>query len=359
MAKDPGPTIFEAQAESQEAPAPTLALWARSDQTDALRAACADARVRVIAAGSPQATEATLVAGAFDAHPIDDPRALAADAATDALLIADPRPWADAPDSAHAAGFVAAAARGVRLATLEPIASNTADLFQAGWLTEASGAAAADRLPMLPRFARTAHARAMADLFTEFGGAAGVRSAHFVWTGPTSIASLGARTLLAFDLIHTLLDEPESLAASYTAAPSAAAPRKAARPNLVGLAGELHVDAHLSGGRTVSCLLSDQDRHGSWSLRLFGNAGVLTLEDTRIEWADPGGAHVEQLVVDEAPGDLKRVAAALRAHLDPRTPQVAPMDTLACYAAAETALLSARTGERERPETVKRLAGKG
>jgi len=363
MAKDSGPTIFDPPPEApHEPPDPqpetprTLVLWARPDQADLLAGACATAGVRVAAAGSPNPTDAAVVARRFDTHPIDDPRTLIAEAQADGLLIADPRPWVEAPDDPHAAAFAAAADRGVRLATLEPLAANTADLAHAGWLGES--ASAPSRLPMLLRFARSPEVHAIADIFNEFGGVSAVRSARLTWTGPPAAASLGARTLLAFDAIHTLLDDPESVAASYAPARAATAGRKGARPNLVGLAGELHVDARLPGGRFASCLLSDQDAAGLWEFTLFGESGVLRLRPGSIEWADPGGSEIDRLEVESAASDRDRLARALRSWLDPRTPAVAPMDTLACYAAAEAALLSARTSERERPETVRRLVGK-
>lgn len=351
-----------------------VSAWLRPDQIGAVRALLEANNLRAVRVGAPEPTEASLVARAFEAQPIDEPRRFFAEAEERACLVFDTRPWGDDdnPETAHAVRD--AAARHAPVIVTDPLPVSAGALHRGGWLPEPGRVTPIDALKLAPRLRLDPALVAAVEMLDAFGGAAGVRSMTLEWTGPGALLPLGARLLLAVEVLHALLDTPEEITAAYTPSPEAlasGAARRAGGVSFRGLQGEMACLARLPGGRSATMTLSDQDPVGRLGLTLAGAAGVLRADADGVRFWAAAPSSVEAAAERPAPrgpetgdpttgaGDLDRLARAVRVCMDPAAPSSPPIDAPAVYATGEAAILSARTREGERPDTLRRLAERG
>ncbi|MBX3404750.1 MAG: hypothetical protein KF699_15165 [Phycisphaeraceae bacterium] len=402
-------------------------LWADPAQAGWLAAVVERAGLAVVGVGSPEPGRAGALAAAMGldlgaTRVWDDLRAALATGDADLVLLAAPGDFAGgqrqgAMDSEDASALAACRARGVRIASIEPMPASVLQLGAAvptPSIDAAPGEPAGDVIaastgagvvlgpgaPVVvdepePRVRGRAidagggwarvlpllrHCRAMreaVDLFEHLGP---VRTAVFEgWSGPGQ-GTLGARLFDAMDTLVWLLGAPEQVDAAYVW-PARARPIHATTgETLRGLEGDLTANLRFADGRAAAVAVSDRAGRWSRSVTLIGEGGRLRVTDDGAGGSGGAGGtgtggfvwlSADGLTVDASrPARRKRgqeerpdeafVDAAseqVARLLDQRIPPPAPTDYAAVLAAAGAALLSARTGEAESPRTILRMAG--
>ena len=402
-----------------------MIVWADPVQAGWLRAAAERAEVSIIGAGSPEPGRGpeliAALGGDRDAVPLfDDLRGLLTSASADLILIAAPGDFAGgqrqgAMDREDAATLATCRARGVPVATLEPMPCSALQLnvhVEAAVGAAAGGDAGAEMVgaPMGAGvvlgqgapvradedrevttrtrhaidagggWARTIplmrHSRAMreaADVLEQFGH---IRTVVIEsWCGPGQ-GSLGSRVFDAIESVVSILGVPEQVHASYVWPVRGRGLHAAAGETLRGLSGDMTANLRFADGRTASLALSDRASRWSRTVTLIGDGGRLRITDDGPAGLGTGTGGFSWLSADGATADASRtprkkrgtderpdealvdaVADQLSRLLDPRTPTPSPTDSAGVLAAAGAALLSARTGEAESPETILRMVG--
>jgi hypothetical protein len=263
----------------------------------------------------------------------------------------------------------------VLAATLEPLPASLLELNESG--SEAAGAGAergkgpgsAELASFCPLLRAAPAVRQVVEMLPDFGT---VRTLVLESYCRTEDGSLGARLLDAMDIVQSLLGEPEQVEASHVPALHAAAPgaaRSSPGESLRTLHGTLTANLRFADGRAASLVLTDQG--GRWERRLtllaapWGGAdapvrgGRLRASDEGVEWISAAGELVDGGVPEVPAHDRDAagpIAAQLRAMLERRSAPLVPVSYAAVLAMAGAALLSARTGEGESPETILKIA---
>lgn len=396
-------------------------IWAEPAQAGWLAAVVERAGLEVAGVGSPEPGRAgelvqSLGLGVGRARVWDDLRAALATGEAALVLLAAPGDFAGgqrqgAMDAEDAGALAACRARGVRIATIEPM---PASVLQLGASSQAPAGETAERAevvaasagagvvlgpgaPVLldepePRvrgrafdagggWARVVpllrHGRAMrdaADLFEHLGP---VRSAVFEGWGGAGQGSLGARLFDAMDTLVWLMGAPEQVDAAYIWPVRTRPVHATTGETLRGLQGDLTANLRFADGRAASVALSDCAGRWGRSVTLIGEGGRLRVFDDAgtgggggggggFVWFSADGQTVDasrpvrrRRGQEERPDEafVEAVAEQVSRLLDPRVPPPSPTDYAAVLAAAGAALLSARTGEAESPRTILRMAG--
>jgi predicted dehydrogenase len=179
--------------------------------------------------------------------------------------------------------------------------------------------------------------------------------------------SLGAQLVAALDLLHGIMGEPETIDASYAASVGAygagsVSPSSPPGETLRGLHGDVTGNLRFSSGRTAAIAVSDQGGRFCRQTTILGEGGRLRVFDDGFEWIGADGEKIDQHRAstreDPRPRNhaVEALADAIKRLCDPNLaepPGIAP----AVLAMAQAAILSARTGQRESPETIRRMAG--
>jgi hypothetical protein len=330
-----------------------VGVWVSPERLPLVREAVTACGLTVSHAGSPDAGQTRRVAADLHAAPEDDLRRLIVDPSGPTgpglVLIADA-----APDTALDARTIAmAAARGVRVATLEAIPGSAMAMAEGGWLEGGYAAGQGGRW-FLGAMRTGRIARDAAEVLAH------VQDASAVWVesvcGPHE-GSMGARLLDALDQVRSLAGEAESVAASFT--PAFAGSPAAPGETLTGLAGTMVVTLRLAGNRSAGVVVSDRASAWRRAVTVLSPKGRLTMTDFALEWRDPTGAVIDAVPPDEAPTwpAASVLTAALARFADTSAAAEGPGDLAAVMAMAQAALLSARTGQAESPGTIRRMVG--
>jgi len=388
---------------------PTLAAWLAPEHADFVRAVAEHAGLRVIAAGSPVKGRAGEVARAFDATPIDDLRAamttfahhgeVLASAASDS----ERRPdifWVAALDDTSVTGdhSVLGAMRqcmqaGMSVVTSEPLPASVLEYAapsdQPGVAGVNDDGVAAEPVDLsrarldwpqfIPLIRSSRGWIEAAEQLPEFGP---IRTMQVESFGLAVECSLGARLLDAMDLVRSVLGEPEDIYATHVVPPGISYGYSPGAPESLrgreggasaGLHGTVSASMRFSDGRAASVLVSDVAGRWARSVTLLGDpnadkGGRLRIVDNSLEWSSPRGA------ILEAPRPKKRTGAAVRSTISPavevfadllseagqrRLETLVPMNHLGVLAMTGAALLSARTGEPESPQMIRRMVTGG
>ena len=340
----------------------TIAVWLGPEQAGLLRQAADAAELDVVAAGSPARGQTGGVAEQLGGAPIDDLRAMLATADAKLILIAAPDSFGAGPDPADAAAIRAAHARGVRVATLEPIPAAAMDLASGGWTDSGPGPRPADVIRFCPLARLSAPYRSAAEVLTGFGHIRMMQVES--WSAPAE-GSLGARLYGAMDLILSLLGEPEFIDAAYIGPGHGKGVHSLPGESLRGLHGDLTANLRFADGRAAGLAVSNQVGRWNRTATLVGPAGRLRIFDDGFEWVAPDGSKTDELRQParkrgQEPALAHSAAAladALGRMLDPAIPDPGPTDHGTLLAMSQAALLSARTGQAESPTTIKHMAG--
>jgi len=214
------------------------------------------------------------------------------------------------------------------------------------------------------------------DFLADFGP---VRTAHFESLGLHPESSLGSRLLDAMDAVRGLLGEPEDVFAAHVVPPGISASPAANSgpgslralahgPGAPGLRGTMSVSMRFSDGRAASALVSDVGGRWSRSITLLGDptvakGGRLRVGDSSMEWT---GAEGEILESSRARRRSLKLSPAVDVFAEllgepgrRRLATLSPMNHLGTLAMTGAALLSARTGEPEAPQMIRRMVTAG
>lgn len=354
-----------------------IAVWLDPAQIDLVRAVATQAKCTIVAAGSDARGargQSAAVAQALDASTLDDLRNALISADVDLVWIASPGEFGRNPEDARA--IAAARARGVRVASGEPIPASILELAPAGWTSTSGGPAPSEAIRFLglPRFSRPF--RDASEVLTAFATPTAPRSAVIeCWSGPQH-GTLASRLFAALDTLRSLMGEPESLLASYTTPDALLAPtapgtaslavNRAQPPeDLRQLQGDLIATARYDSGRTASIITSNHAGRWNTIVTLLSSQGRLRIYDDGFEWLAPDGQKRDELRIRKANrGDptltLHGVAALaddLARLTDPSLPDDGPTEITSLLAMTQAALLSARTGHSESPAAIRAMVG--
>lgn len=333
-------------------------VWLRPDQVAAARALAETVGIDFVAAGSPARGQNSRVAADLSCESRDDLRAAMAECTTDLFLILDPGDFGK--EAADLRTVQTAGQRRVRVASLEPIPASALELTSAqSLLGEGVGIADLARFIPLPRAGNVW--RDCAEVLESFGP---VRTAAIgCFGGATSgDGSLGAQLFAALDWVHALMGEPESIDASFGSPGIAEGVHALPGESLRGLAGDLTANLRYSGGRTACIAVSDQAGRFNRVATLLGKGGRLRTFDDGFEWLGPEGAKVDEQRGSRRGENIEHgqlaLADSVKRLLEPGA-DGPPTNLESVLAMAQAALLSARTGQGESPETIKRMTQSG
>jgi hypothetical protein len=315
-----------------------VACWVGETLLPAFRALTADDRVHVVTMGGTDAVTRDVAAELNLAH-VDDPRQLAATAEVEAIVLMDP----ERRLSADELTAILSAAQDRPLLSMATRPSGLA-----AFLEEASPLSGSGPLPLpVPWFRGLRRGRRLLEAMETFGTPF---SASVEVSGPRADGLLATRLLDSFDLLSTWFGLPAFVDAAAVRPPGTAD----AAPD------RLFVIARYLDGRVASVTAgADGGRHQR-SVTLTGQGGRLRLVDDGIDWSDAEGAIVEFQTSSpprdlDLADDLAESIEAIVRRLVPMRPAEATLDLLAV---CEACMLSARTGEPEAIDRVRRMLGR-
>ncbi len=363
-------------------PLPTALVWIEPEQADFVRAACDAAGLVVAQVGTPVSGKSREIAELLGAEPIDDLRAALA-RAENTLIVLGTTSGADTGNEPDA--LLACADRGLVIASLEPLPGSILDVRRADLgvgADEGMGlslgpepaqtpcAEAGDEWAAFVPLARLSRpVRDAAEVIAQLGTLSMVSVQAL--SGPGQ-GSLGARVYDSMELILWLLGQPDRVDAAYVAGAPARGRGMHALPgeSLRGLEGDMSANLRFADGRAASIVASSHAGRWGRTITLVGENGRVRIYDDGLEWIGPDGrivdatrdaARVRGSAATEKPiaPAVRAVADQLARLADPDRAPDQPTNLTAVLAAAGAALLSARTGEGESPDTILRMSRAG
>jgi len=339
---------------------PGAVAWLSPEQVELVRAISEACGLNLIGAGSPEKGRSGGVADALDTEPVDDLRSALASGETDLVLIASPGAFGSGGTNDTNA-IESARARGVKIACLEPTPADALELGAGGWTRSTHGVRPIDALRVVPMMRSTRSWRDSADAIENFGQ---VRTLRVEALCRPEQGSLGARLHSAMGLVQSLLGAPEMVHASLASAGVSSA-RSPATDSLRDLHGDLCATLRFADGRVASVVASDRAPAWEHNALLLGDEGRMRLDDDSMSWDHDNADEPDEHVVawPEAFGRLspcaRAIADTIGRLIDSNSPPDQPVDHESVLAMSQSALLSARTGQGESPEVIRRLAGGG
>ncbi|MFI4896430.1 MAG: hypothetical protein ACIARR_01240 [Phycisphaerales bacterium JB059] len=336
---------------------PHAVAWLAPDQAPGVRAVAEACGLRITSAGSPEKGKSGGVADTLGAEPIDDLRSAFAAAEADLILITSPGSFG-AGDGPDAQSVLGARERGVRIASLEPVPASALELGGGGWTRSTHGVRPIDAIRVAPMMGFGRSWRDAADAIENFGP---VRTLHVEALGRPEHGSLGARLHSAMGLVHARLGMPEMIYAS-SVGPIAGVSRTVSDDSLRNLHGDVSAVLRYADGRAASIVASNQSPAWDHSALMLGEEGRLRITDDSMRWDHLSAEEPDEQQVAWAPalgqlGPFERALAdAIARLLDPRTPADVPVDHASVLAMSQAALLSARTGQGESADMIRKLA---
>jgi hypothetical protein len=323
-----------------------ISAWLSPGQAPMLRRVGELLHLPIVRAGSPDLGQSHAVANDLLASPSTDLRQLLVDPQARVVLILAAGAFGTDPASADASILAAAAARGVRVLSLDPMPASALDLASPEW--QAPGAAAAFKPLALFR-----HAPTVRDAFELLPDLGPIRLAHAELLASPDESSLGSRLFDGVDLLLSLMADPDTI----DAAPVPPSGLPISTPDsLRKLAGGLSVHLRWTDGRAATITASNHA--GGWRRRvvLIADQGRLTIDDAGIEWRDASGS------LREAPHDRTPhtsaahcIAHAVARVLEPGAPPDPPIPLASILCTAQAAMLSARTRQTESLASINRI----
>ncbi len=340
-------------------------VWLSPAQVGLARDAAGAAELDIVAAGSPERGQsnrvaAELASGSRRPGAWDDLRAALAAADADLFWILSPGAFAADGGDDDATALLAAHERNARIATLEPVPAAATDLAARAWIDGVPRAIDIPAfIPLWPAWLPPPEAVA---------AIGPVRTLALEWWGSPEQGSLASRLFAAMELTLRLLGEPESIDAACVGPDQGRAVHALPGESLRGLSGDLTANLRFSDGRAAAIALSDRAVRWGRSLSLLGPGGRVRVHADTVEWIGADGRTIEEPAakarrrkpMDEGTRPSPAAAAfaeALTRLLSPTPRGALTSDPLTVLAMCHAALLSARTGQCESPETIKRIAG--
>lgn len=334
-------------------------VWMRPDQAPLMRRALRVGGLEPVAVGGPGRVGVES-ARAMAAPLANDLRSALASAEADLLLLGDPDDLGLSGDRSGADAVLGARARGLIVASLEPIPSSAVDLTGSRWLAVQGGVRAVDSVRIVPITRRAGPMSDLPDLLDAFGR---VRTVRVALDAPPTLGSLAARVFDAFELVIGVLGEPESIDAAYIPPESGHAVHAVPGESLRGLTGTLSALVRTSDGRAATLAVSSVAPADHVGLTVLGPGGRLDIGSRDFRWIAPDGEVRDRgeaaPLHDSAEGDraADRLGSSLASLLDVSRPPPAPIAVEHVLASVQAAVLSTRTGQPESPATIRRMVG--
>jgi len=331
----------------------------RPEQAGVVARALRVAGVEAVGAGGPRRSGVE-AARALGVPLVDDLRAGLASASADLILLADPDDLGLTGDRSGADAVLEARARGVVVASLEPIPSSAVELAGGRWSATTGGVRAVDTVRVLPMTRRWGAFRELGDVLENFGR---VRTARLTLDAPPTLGSLAARAFDAFELLLAVLGEPESIDAAFAAPDAAPGVHAVPGESLRGLSGTLSALVRTSDGRAATVGIGNIAPADHGALTLLGPGGRLEIDPAGLRWFAPDGSLADQgrepALHEASEGDraADRIGRALADLLDPSRAASPPIEIERVLACVQAAVLSTRTAQPESPGTIRRMVG--
>lgn len=355
----PAQTLFNSRDDPPRI-RPRAIVWLDPAQIDFVSEVADAARIEVIAAGSPARGQANTVAAALRAKTVDDLRNALSAGVDDESLVWIAASGAFGSDPADVRALQAAAARGVKLISSEPLPASVEQLAMREW-SDVAATVFADTgggIPLTPRTRATdAWTEAWQSLLAvqpDIDPIAGAARFAIIDTACRSgHGTLGALLVNAIDVVVGLMGEPESVSASYVPEVWSAARTAGVRvapESLAGLRGDLALILDFPDGRAASIAASDRAPSSVFRAVLHTIHGRIDLDDDGFVWrasASPTQTDVHRTPEAARGVGPRQVAADIRRTLAPAI--VPPLDSRLVLSVAQAALLSARTHGPARP----------
>lgn len=245
----------------------------------------------------------------------------------------------------------ACAGRGIEVVTLEPAPASV------NALVTGDRRAGVRLSPLLRESVEFAQARDALDLVTP------IRSVMVSISGGPGEGSLGARLVDAAAAMDAILGEPESVDACVSSPGVGAGVHVAPASSLRGLKGDLSASLRYASASGSVWLT---DRAGPWKreMRIVGERGSVLLTAAEVRVFTPAGEPMDADTEPATPAAGKAapapdlagaLARSVRAAVERRAAADA-VDWVSVLATAEAAVLSARTGQNESPQTIVRMS---
>lgn len=328
--------------------------WLRADQLDLVRAVAEQANLHIIAAGTDDRGRSAAVAAELnpDARAETDLRAAISSTEAALVLLADPGDFGD--QAADASAVLAARSRGVHVCSLEAIPPGVSSLAVGEWSQPVEGVALHAQVINAASPESNQVIREALHVMESF---ADMTALSVSVTAAPEAGSLGARLFAAMDLLFRFAGQAELVSASIVQPRSMRSTRS---ERLAHTHGTLTASVRFADHRAATILASNQNGPWHHGITVLGGGGRLRVWDDGFVWTDQSGRIVdEQRNTDHsaappaAPAPM-HLAARIRRAIESPAPRTHNATVLAM---AETALLSARTGNAESPSTLLRIAG--
>lgn len=356
--------------------------WLDPGQADLVRAVAEHAHIEIVGAGSPAKAQAGAAATALGCPSLADLRSALTEGEADAVFIAAPGDFGRADAASDAPALLAARARGVKVATLEPFPTSAIDLATRGWTDTSAGVAPASvaRLVPLPRHTRPF--RDATELIPDLGT---IRCVGIESLGGHNEGSLAARLAGAIDTVLLLMGEPELVDAACVSPLQGQGVHALPGETLTDLHGDVSASLRFADGRAASILASSHASRWNFTCTILSERGRLRVYDDGFELLSPTGVKLDEARhrrtrghASTAPGRalpglanaeplgaphpsphaVAAMADALSRLLDQHIPDTGPPDWTGILCLAQATLLSARTGQPESPTTFRTMVGR-
>ncbi len=341
-----------------------MCVWAEPSQVALVREIADAASLDPVAAGCWANGQTGAVAGALDAAPATDLRAMLASMQGGALLIASAGDFGSRPEDLRA--LVQAWQRGVRLFCLDPIPQSVFDLarlwrpqddldLDGGPLSMARIAGLERAMRLLAMPTRTPAFVESVETLLAFGTP---RSAVVRVHASPGRLSLASRLVGGFDLLDHLFPGFEHVAwidACRVQRGHSTGRASAPPDSLRAIDGDLAAIVRFPDGRAATMHLSDSAPTDAFSVELLSSQGLFRIDDSGHEWLAPDGT-VRSAARAQPPSVGVRIGLEIARLLRAAGPDTGPVPLDRSLVAAQTALLSAHTGHPESPSTMIEMA---
>lgn len=363
--------------------AKSAAVWLDLNQVDLVRAALHGTGLMLVGAGCTQLGRAAEVAEALGTRPLEDLRGALTTSDADVMLLASCGDFGAVGEGATAARRGAAGigaddlavladrrSRGGVILTIEPMPASALQLSApaltagdhstdpaAPGIAPATGYGSIEWVTVAPLLRRASVMRTASDVLSHLGPLHTVTAEFFAGPGE---GSLGARLFDAIDFVTSLLGDAETVDAMYVWPGRGRIVHPVVGESLRDLAGVITANLRFPDGRAAAIACGDHSVGcGRWSRRvtLIGEGGRVSLTDAGFEYVSSRGEVDRSAQREAGLADLLR--EQLVAAIDPRSPAAPPTAWTRVLTTAGAALLSARTGEAESPETILRMTMAG
>lgn len=345
-----------------------MAVWAQPNQVELVRQVASGAGLEIACAGSPMKGQSGAVASALGVETLADLRSALAEKVADVVLIAASGDFGADPDRPDAELLTTAAGRGSRVISMEPLPPSAILLERGEWL-EPGHARPVDAYRWCPSARQSFGWRQVPDAVESFGR---VRAMSVESLGSEADGTLGARLIGAIELVCWMIGVPESVDAAYVGpaiGASGGAVHALPGESLRDLYGTITANMRFADGRAASLVACSGA--GVWrrSATLVGEGGSMRVTDDGLEWHRPDGTLQDRSRprVERPWGAASHevMSEAITRSLDPAIAgsvlggvAVGAMgEQVSGLIVAQAALLSARTGQTESVETIRRMSG--